>query len=65
MSTSAITPKQENNHVVRERIFQPHQLNHVMQEIHESRATGVLMLDINQGGLCAIRFLEEKKITPP
>jgi hypothetical protein len=62
MSTNLITPEQEHNHVIRERIFQPHQLEHVMQELHESRATGTLMLDISQGGLCTIRFREEKKI---
>lgn len=62
MSTTVVTPDKENNHIIRERIFQPHQLEHVMQELHESRATGTLMLDITQGGLCCIRFREEKKI---
>ncbi len=63
--THAATPEREHNHVVRERVFLPAEFERVMLMLHESRATGTVMLDINQGGLCLIRFREEKKVTPP
>jgi hypothetical protein len=65
VSTTTVTPEKENNHIVRERIFQPHQFEHVMQELHESRLTGTLMLDVSQGALCSIRFREEHKVDTP
>lgn len=58
---STATPLTENNHHVRERIYEPSELERVMQMIHESRATGTLMLDISQGGLRNIRFHEVLK----
>lgn len=51
-----------NEKIVRERVYAPSDLERVLLQMHESRATGCLMLDISQGALCAIRFREEQKL---
>jgi hypothetical protein len=51
-----------NEKIVRERVYAPSEFERVLQEMHESRATGTLMLDISQGALNSIRFREEQRI---
>ena len=48
--------------IVRERVYPPTELERVLLLMHESRATGTLMLDISQGALNSIRFREERKL---
>jgi hypothetical protein len=62
--TQLVTPEREHNGAWKERVFLPTQLENVLLLMHESRATGTLMLDISQGSLNSIRFREEHKITP-
>jgi hypothetical protein len=62
MSVTQSTPVDERHALVRERTFPPAELERVLLQMHESRATGTLMLDITQGALNSIRFREEHKI---
>jgi hypothetical protein len=64
MSTTLITPEKDAQHLVRERVFVATELEKVLLLIHEERFTGVVSLDCNQGGLCAIRMQERQKVTP-
>lgn len=54
----------EQQHIVRERLFliTPED---VLELLSATRATGTLVIDLNQGGVGSIRFTERKKITPP
>jgi len=61
----SLTPSNEKQLLVRERLFPPSEFEKVLLLIHEERFTGTVTLDCSQGGLCSIRMLEEQKITPP
>jgi hypothetical protein len=52
----------ERHALVRERTFPPSELERILLMVHEERLTGTVTLDINQGGLCAIRVKEQQKL---
>jgi len=58
-----LTPANEKQLLVRERLFIPAELEKVLLLIHEERFTGTVTLDCSQGGLCAIRMSEQQKLT--
>jgi len=60
----SLTPSNEKQLLVRERLFLPSEFEKVMLLVQEERFTGTVTLDCSQGGLCAIRMLEQQKITP-
>lgn len=58
-----MTPKTaERQHIVRERVFIPSQLDEVMFVLRETRATGTLTVSFNQGGVGTVRFVETQKL---
>lgn len=66
MSATATTLTESKDHrtVIRERHFNVRDYERVLLLIHESRATGTLMLDLKDGGIAGIRLREEQKIVP-
>lgn len=59
-----MTPKTaERQHIVRERVFLPSQLDEVMFVLHETRATGTLTVSFHQGGVGTVRFTETQRVT--
>jgi hypothetical protein len=63
-ATTDILTTREGTRVVREREFPPSQLQNILLLVHEERLTGQVILDINQGGLCSIRIIEQQKVAP-
>jgi hypothetical protein len=62
MATEPAVVTNERRREVRERQFPPDEFQRVMLLIHESRVTGTLMLDLQQGGIRNIRLHEERAI---
>ena len=58
-----LTPSNEKQLLVRERIFPPSDFEKVLLLVQEERFTGTITLDCTQGGLCNIRMSEQQKIT--
>ena len=48
--------------MVRERTFSPDDFQRLMQMLLEERATGTVLLDLNQGGVRNVRFREEQRL---
>ena len=57
------TPLRDTYHLVRERVYQG-SLDFVMilSRLQSEKATGQLIADLSQGGLCRVRFREEQDI---
>lgn len=62
LAVSSVPTTRESHTVARERVFAPAELASVMADLHASGATGTLMLDLNQGSLAGVRFLEEQRL---
>lgn len=52
----------EAHTLVRERRFPASELSSVLSSLRDSRSTGTLLIDMNQGGVGTIRFREEHPI---
>jgi len=61
-ATSDILVAREGTTVVRERTFSPDDFQRLMQMLLEERATGTVLLDLNQGGVRNVRFREEQRL---
>jgi hypothetical protein len=57
------SPVTDNATIVKEQSYAPADFAAVMLHLHESRATGTLCLDLRQGGVGSIRFVEERRIS--
>jgi hypothetical protein len=57
------TPLRDTYHLVRERVYQG-SLDFVliMAGLQREKATGTLIADLSQGGLCRVRFRSEQDI---
>jgi hypothetical protein len=60
--SNGVTHASDRHRVMRERVFEPAQLQSVFLLIHESRTTGTLLLDLHQGGIRNIRLQEEQPL---
>jgi hypothetical protein len=58
------SPVTDNATLVKEQSYAPVDFGPLMLHLHESRATGQVILDIRQGGVGGIRFVEERKLPP-
>lgn len=47
-----------------ERTFPADQFERALLTLHEDRATGTLMIDLSQGGVCSVRFFGEDRNKP-
>jgi hypothetical protein len=54
----------ESHRIVRERAFVPSTLPRLLVALHDERATGTLVVEWNQGGIRAVHFREERRVTP-
>ena len=64
MSTVPAPPTAEHHSLLRERRYLAEQFEYVMLLVSEERFTGTVHLDCSQGGICAIRMQEQRKIAP-
>jgi hypothetical protein len=53
---------QESHKMVRERSFPVTDITDITDMLKAEKATGQLLIDMNQGGIGSIRFREEQKI---
>ena len=53
----------ERHHLIRERSFPASaDIAYVLKLLRSSHSTGMLMIDVNEGGVGSIRFREETKV---
>lgn len=57
----AAAPPTESHRLVRERRFSPSEV-HIPDILRELHATGTLCIDISQGGVGSVRFVEEQRL---
>lgn len=57
------TPLRDTYHLVRERVYQGSlDFILILAGLQHEKATGQLIADLSQGGLCRVRFREEQDI---
>lgn len=66
MSMNSPSPIAEAERILRERIYVEHtfpaaEFERALLTLHETRATGTLMIDLSQGGVCSVRFFCEDR----
>ena len=62
-TSTTVTPLRDTYHLVRERVYQGSlDFIKIITGLQSEKATGTLLVDISQGGICRARFREEQDI---
>ena len=56
------SPVSDATRLTRVRVFPPSSFDNLREMIGDSAFTGTVMIDCNQGGICGVRFHEEREI---